>query len=378
MSVSAYARRLVAPVGRPLRRAAVGLRTRDWPPYSRLFLVHDREGWVLAHEARQLARIASALGVQLGPAGWARGVSEQSVFHLSQFSALLHDAPGRGNRLGLSYFHGRPGTPGFPEFDDCYTALARRRRQIDRVQVTNSSMHELVLESGIDPARIHRIPIGIDVDAFPLRTEESRSAARRLLGLPERAFVVGSFQKDGVGWGDGREPKLIKGPDVLLEVVCRVRDAVPELVVLVTGPARGFVRTGLERLGVPYRHVLMPDVEAVARAYEAVDVCLVTSRDEGGPRAVLEAMATGTPLVTTRVGQAIDLVRHAENGWVTDVDDVDSLARWTAYVAEQSSGSLERVVEAGRATAVANSYAALRPRWRALLDGFVALAPRAA
>ena len=60
-----------------------------------------------------------------------------------------------------------------------------------------------------------------------------------------------------------------------------------------------------------------------SQAYEAIDVCLVTSRDEGGPRAVLEAMATGIPLVTTRVGQASDLVRHGENGWLVDVEDVD-------------------------------------------------------
>jgi len=368
-----YARRLVAPVGRPLRRAAIGLRTREWAPYSRLFLVYDREGWVLEHEARQLARVASSLGVQLGPSEWAKGVSEQSVFHLSQFTALLHDPPRQGNRIGLSYFHGRPGTPGFPEFDACFDALRRRRDEIERVQVTNGEMAELVLETGLAPEKVHRIPIGIDVEAFPLRTEGARAAARRELVLPETAFVVGSFQKDGVGWGDGLEPKLIKGPDILLAVVGRLRERIPALVVLVTGPARGFVRAGLDGLGVPYRHLLLPDVEAVARAYEAIDVCLVTSRDEGGPRAVLEAMATGAPLVTTRVGQAIDLVRDRENGWLVDVDDVDGLVTWVAHIAEAPAGELESVVRAGRTTAEASSYDALRPRWRELLQGFVEL-----
>ena len=120
---------------------------------------------------------------------------------------------------------------------------------------------------------------------------------------------------------------------MLLEVVERLRDLVPEVFVLVAGPSRGYVRTGLERLGIPYRHVHLPDVDDLPQAYDAVDVCLVTSRDEGGPRAVLEAMATGVPLVTTRVGQASDLVRHGENGWMVDVDDVDGLVEWTAHVA---------------------------------------------
>ena len=36
-------------------------------------------------------------------------------------------------------------------------------------------------------------------------------------------------------------------------------------------------------------------------------------------------MAVGVPLVTTRVGQAADLVRHGENGWMVDAEDVDGL-----------------------------------------------------
>jgi glycosyltransferase involved in cell wall biosynthesis len=191
--------------------------------------------------------------------------------------------------------------------------------------------------------------------------------------LPGSAFVVGSFQKDGVGWGEGLEPKLIKGPDVLLAVAERLAGQVPELHVLLTGPARGYVRAGLERLGVPYRHVLLPDVESVSQAYPAIDVCLVTSRDEGGPRAVLESMATRVPLVTTRVGQATDLVRHGETGWMVEAEDVDGLVAWTTHVAEASRSDLDRVLDAGRALAEACSYDALRPRWRALLDGFVAV-----
>ena len=84
-------------------------------------------------------------------------------------------------------------------------------------------------------------------------------------------------------------------------------------------------------------------------------------------------MATGVPLVTTRVGQGADLVRHGENGWMTDVDDVEGLALWAVHVVDATREELERVRLAGRATAEENAYDALRPRWRALLRGFVAL-----
>jgi glycosyltransferase involved in cell wall biosynthesis len=109
----------------------------------------------------------------------------------------------------------------------------------------------------------------------------------------------------------------------------------------------------------------------VARAYEAIDLCIVASRDEGGPRAVLESMAIGVPLVTTRVGQAADLVGHEENGWLVEVEDVDAIVEWGRHVAEAPRETIEKVLAAGRRTAEKNSYDALRPRWRSLLEGLV-------
>ena len=373
MGVAAQARRLVAPVGRPLRRAAVGLRTRGWPEHSRLFIAQEGAEWVLAYEARQLRKTAASLGIYVGPDRWVRGVGGQSIFHESQFTLLLYDFQRHGNNLGFAYFHGRPGTPGMPEFDECYATLRRRHTEIDRVQVTNREMEELVLETGIAAEKVHRIPIGIDLDVFGFRTPSARIEARRELGIPHSAFTVGSFQKDGVGWDEGLEPKLIKGPDILLEVAQRLQERVPELWFLLTGPSRGYVKAGLERLGVPYRHFLLPNVEAVAKAYEAIDLCLVASRDEGGPRAVLEAMAIGVPLVTTRVGQASDLVRHGQNGWMVDVEDVDGIVEWSAHVAGASRDDLEEILRNGLRTAEENSYGTLRRRWRGLLDGFVAI-----
>jgi glycosyltransferase involved in cell wall biosynthesis len=234
-------------------------------------------------------------------------------------------------------------------------------------------MEELVLGTGIAPEKVFRIPIGVDAGRFRRRDAAERAEARRELGLQDAAFVVGSFQKDGVGWGEGLEPKLIKGPDVLLDVAERVAREVPELVVLLTGPARGFVAGGLERLGVAYRHMQLPDLDAVARAYRALDACLVTSRDEGGPKAVLESMATGVPLVTTRVGQAVDLVRDGENGWLRDVEDAERLAAALVRVAQAPAAELEPVVAAARETAESCSWEALQPRWRELLRGFVAM-----
>jgi glycosyltransferase involved in cell wall biosynthesis len=59
--------------------------------------------------------------------------------------------------------------------------------------------------------------------------------------------------------------------------------------------------------------------------YHALDLYLVTSREEGGPMALMEGMATHVPVVSTRVGQAEDLVTDMVTGGLVDVDDVDGL-----------------------------------------------------
>src|SRR5262249_25572139 len=159
-------------------------------------------------------------------------------------------------------------------------------------------------EAGVEPGLVHVIPIGIDIENFPLVTPERRSAARARFGLPRDAFVVGSFQKDGVGWGEGFGPKLIKGPEVLAAALQRIPAAGPELQVLLAGPARGYVRRELERVGIPFDHELVRTRADLAAAYHALDLYVVAARQEGGPKSVLESMAAGVPLVTTRVGQA--------------------------------------------------------------------------
>src|SRR4029453_13118773 len=100
-----------------------------------------------------------------------------------------------------------------------------------------------------------------------------------------------------------------------------------------------------ERLGIPYRHVLLRSREELARAFHALDLYVVASRQEGGPKAVLEAMATGVPIVSTRVGQAADLIEHGVNGWLAEVEDSMSLAE---LAAEASPGPVRA---AARATA---------------------------
>jgi glycosyltransferase involved in cell wall biosynthesis len=260
-----------------------------------------------------------------------------------------------------------------PEFDVPYGLLCAHHERLSRIQVSHSELEAIVLESGIAPAKVHRIPIGIEGSYFRPTTPDRRRATRRALGLPESAFVVGSFQKDGVGWGDGLEPKLVKGPDLLLRALASARSRLPELHVLLSGPARGYVRAGLEHDGIPYVHRLLDRHEDVPSLYHALDAYLVASRQEGGPKAILEAMASAVPLVTARVGQAMDIAEHGKNAYMVEPEDAEGLADWLIQVAQAPAEELDRMREAGLATAARHTYDAQIPLWRAFLDGFVEL-----
>jgi glycosyltransferase involved in cell wall biosynthesis len=361
-------RTVVTPPARLVARGLVRARTASWPDHSRLFSVGDRGGWSVDEDADHLTATARRLGIAVAPASWARFAERQSVFLTSHFEALDPRWLASSHRLATAYLHGRPGTAGAPEFDEALAALRSNPDRLSRIQVTHAEMHELVLTAGVDPACVYRIPVGIDVENFPLATADMRAAARATLGLPESGFVVGSFQKDGVGWREGLEPKLVKGPDVLVAALDQLRGDVPELHVLLTGPARGYVRRELERRGIPYRHTVAVSRRDLARAYHALDVYLVTSRQEGGPKAVLEAMAAGTPLVATRVGQAQDVVEHGTNGWLVDVGDAEALADSAARIQD---GVDPELVRAARATAERYALPRLDREWQHLLDGFV-------
>lgn len=350
------------------KKAAYGLTDR-WPEYSRLMPMWDIHSWVISWEIRELVAIARRLSVRTLNPRWRGFCRSQAIFYGSQFFLMSDDWLSLPHRVATAYFHGKPGA-GIGEFDALYEKLRCHHENLSRVQVSHSEMHDVVLEAGIDPQKVFRIPIGVNLDFFPLQTPASAKAARRKYNIPESAAVVGSFQKDGVGWGDGSEPKLMKGPDVFLKVVARLKETVPELFVVLTGPARGYVKKGLEDLNVPYRHCPLQRYPDIGEVYRTLDLYLVTSRHEGGPKAVLEAMACGVPLVTTRVGQAMDLVRHAENGFMTNIDDVEGLRHW-AEQALTRSRDLSPVVRAGRQTAEANSYTAQSPLWRGFFEGFV-------
>ena len=171
-------RRVVAAPARVAARTAVRARTRGWADHSRLFAVGERTGWSVDEDARHLEATARRLGYEVAPADWARFAEAQAVFLTSHFEALGPRWLESSHRLATAYLHGRPGTPGYPEFDRAYDALRAAPERFSRIQVTHHEMRDLVLAAGVEAASVHVIPIGIDLENFPLVDASSREQAR--------------------------------------------------------------------------------------------------------------------------------------------------------------------------------------------------------
>jgi glycosyltransferase involved in cell wall biosynthesis len=323
----------------PLVSKAVrhGVRRLRGPFGSSVYYVVGQGKWAFYWEATGVAAALRASGRQARVVVEPGGLRNQVVHFIDRYSYLdgtfrtMHPS----NRVFLTWLHEFLPDVDAAEAGRLQSALLEALPELDRIVASCTAGRRGLLELGVPEEKIALIPLGVDLATFaPPQDDGEREAVRRALGIPPDAFCIGSFQKDGVGWGEGLEPKLIKGPDTFLQTIERLSERVAPLFVLLTGPARGYVKHGLDRLEIEHAHHLLNDYRALGRYYRALDAYLATGRSEGGPKAFLESWASGVPVVSTEVGMPADLVVHGENGMLGEPGDAEALAAGLQRFAE--------------------------------------------
>ena len=249
------------------------------------------------------------------------------------------------NHYVASFFHGKPEDgPETVRHIDQFLDLSPR---LSKIVVSCTLVYDRLHRLGIQADKLEKIPIGVDTEVFCPATTERRLQIRREMGVADDTVVIGTFQKDGQGWRSGNTPKHIKGPDVFLSVVEKLAREF-SLHVMLTGPARGYVKNGLETAQIPYTHHYLQTPQELVNLYPALDFYLITSREEGGPKGLMESMASGIPVVSTAVGMAPDLIVNRVNGYMVETEDVEGLTGSALELMSLSDTALAKMTSTAR------------------------------
>jgi len=193
----------------------------------------------------------------------------------------------------------------------------RSFRRFDAILAVSRPIRDRLLSVGIADVRIAVVPNAWS-SARPLL---SREAARLALGIAPGARAI--------GWVGRLSHE--KGADILLDAMSLVGDPAIEVNFLGDGSLRALLEGRASTSGVSSRvrwHGIVPDAGVYAAAF---DCFVLSSRTEGTPIALLEAMAGGVPIVTTAVGGVPDIVSEAE-ALLVPAENPGALARAIAEV----------------------------------------------
>jgi len=186
-----------------------------------------------------------------------------------------------------------------------------------RIMVVSSEWRDYLVSRGVDGNTISLISNGVAPDKFCVLPSNIKKAAKKRFGIVENDFVIGTFAKRSSNKNDR------KGIDTLLDVITGLKDVLPGVSVklFVTGPGwDDLLSSRKELLGsVIYKPFLSQ--REICEAYNCLDLYLISSRIEGGPAPLIEAMACGIPVVTTAVGMARDIIEDRQNGIIIPKDD---------------------------------------------------------
>jgi L-malate glycosyltransferase len=189
-------------------------------------------------------------------------------------------------------------------------------RRVDQVLSVSSTLAaRMAAEVGFPADGIRTIRNGVDLSRFQQR---SQSDARQLLGLDPTEFVVGTV---------GRLVP-VKNQAMLLDAAAALqrRNVRVTTVIVGDGPLTQELQSRAAALGIAPSVRLLGERPDVERVLGAFDVFALTSVSEGLSNTIQEAMASGLPVVATRVGGADELVDHDRTGVLVPSNDPIALA----------------------------------------------------
>lgn len=321
--------------------------------FSSKDVVYIIEGvdWVIKREGENIVK--NLVGLKAKTALVYKGLKNK-IIHYGSINTFLRngtvDSPNGSNKIVVTWYHIVPGSE----------SVMNVKMAIPYVDIWHTSCEITkrgLIELDVPENKIEIIPIGVDLKVFKPFGENEKQELKYRLNIPEGKIIIGSFQKDGNGWGEGLTPKMVKGPDIFCNVIEKLTEKF-NIHVLLTGPARGYVRKRLEQASISYSHQFVKNIYDMPKLYNVLDLYIVTSRIEGGPKSITESMACGVPVISTKVGMAPEVIEHGRNGFLTKPEDTEEIVSKSCLILRDQQ-MREGLIKQGLSTVRKYDYAIL-------------------
>jgi glycosyltransferase involved in cell wall biosynthesis len=210
------------------------------------------------------------------------------------------------------------------------------RRVLLRADAWQAISHRIAAtlrSRGVPQARIAAIPNAVDAARFlpPARPSNHR---------PRFLFIGRLVHEKSL-------PTLLSA---FADIAPRHPDAT--LTIVGTGPQRAHLESDVQALGITDRVTFSGHCTDIEALLAQATVGVLPSRMEGLSNALLECMASGLPMVASRISGNEDFVRHGENGWLFEAGDRNGLAACLSAAASLDPEQWRAMGESARATVI--------------------------
>lgn len=184
------------------------------------------------------------------------------------------------------------------------------------IMVMNQEDYEIAKRNNLCKGNVHFVDgIGVDFSRFPSKLSKEVIAIRNSYGFDDSQFLLvyaAEFSKRK------NQQFLIRAVAKLREDGCSVK-----LLLLGDGALMNNCKQQVKELHLQSEVIFVGYTPETSMYYQMSDACVSSSRSEGLPFNIMEAMASGLPIVATRVKGHTDLVEHGENGFLFEIDSLE-------------------------------------------------------
>jgi glycosyltransferase involved in cell wall biosynthesis len=260
---------------------------------------------------------------------WLR--SHRERFDLVYVSMLKHDACAAVQAAGALSFPvvlraeggGTSGDVHWQQTANFGGRIARVCRRADAIVAPSAAISGELHQAAYPPERIHEIPNGVTIS--PPTDAQTRQDARATLAEIRADLDLAADAKLAVYTGRLHEAK---GLEDLIRSFASVLRRHPQarLWLAGEGPQRAALAQQIQDQGLSSYVTLVGNFDSVEDLLAAADLFVLPSHEEGMSLALLEAMAHGLPIVTTRIAGNLPLITHDQHGWLVTPGDCQELA----------------------------------------------------